>query len=182
MLKVAIIGPESTGKSTLCRQLAEHYQTLWVPEYARAYLQEHGKSYNYDSLLEIAKGQWALEREYEEKIKVGEPALNIQHPAILFSDTEMYVMKVWAEFVFGKCHHWIIDKAVEQHYDLYLLCNIDLAWTYDVLREYPAPEPRQRLFRMYKDILINQPVPWAIISGDYQQRLSESITAVDRIL
>lgn len=178
--KVAVIGPESTGKSTLCQRLAEVYKTAWVPEYAREYLTTHDTPYTYNSLLNIAKGQLELEEKYFKELAEQHSPFPTLHP--LFIDTEMYVMKVWAEFVFNKCHQFIIDKIVERQYDLYLLCNIDLPWTPDVLREYPDPLPRQQLFRMYHDILINQSTPWAVISGDTEQRLHSSIAAVNEIL
>lgn len=178
--KVAIIGPESTGKSTLCQRLADVYKTQWVPEYAREYLTEHGMPYTYDSLLDIAKGQLALEdKHFNELTEKHTPFPTLQP---LFIDTEMYVMKVWAEFVFGKCHQFIIDKIVERQYDLYLLCNIDLPWSPDVLREYPDHLPRRQLFCMYEDILINQSVPWVVVSGDSDARLMSSIEAVSKIL
>lgn len=196
--KVAIIGPESTGKSTLSARLATHYKTLWVPEYARQYLSEHGSSYSYNDLLNIAKGQTALEEKYlsqlEQQILSGvegwPPNISTTETArtersrspVLFIDTEMYVMKVWCEFVYGKCHQYIIDQAVDRHYDLYLLCNTDIPWTPDVLREYPDPTPRQQLFRMYHDILVNQSTPWTIISGDNEERLQSAIAAVNGIL
>lgn len=170
--KVAIIGPESTGKSTLSERLAKYYNTLWVPEYAREYLTLNGMKYAYDSLLDIAKGQAALEEKYLQEV---------QKP-VLFIDTEMYVMKVWCEFVFGKCHQWIIDQITARSYDLFLLCNIDLEWYPDPLREYPDPAPRQQLFRMYQDILVNQSTPWAIISGDADERLQTSATAINKIM
>ena len=173
--KVAIIGPESTGKSTLSARLAEHYKTTWVPEYAREYLTLKGMNYTYESLLDIAKGQVALEEKY---LREAEAAAS----PVLFIDTDMYVMKVWSEFVFGKCHQWVIDQITERNYDLYLLCNIDLPWSPDPLREYPNPEPRKQLFRIYHDILINQSTPWAVISGDWDERLQAAITAVNKIL
>lgn len=184
--KVAIIGPESTGKSTLSARLAEHYNTLWVPEYARQYLSQHGTAYTYDALLDIAKGQVALEEEYLSKAAQPPAATqglpHTQSPTVLFIDTEMYVMKVWAEFVYGKCHQWIIDQVVARRYDLYLLCNTDIPWSPDVLREYPDPAPRQQLFCMYHDILVNQSTPWALISGDNEKRLQSAINAVNTIL
>lgn len=91
-------------------------------------------------------------------------------------------MKVWCEFVYGKCHQFIIDQIVNRNYDLYLLCNTDIPWSPDVLREYPDPLPRQQLFRMYHDILINQSTPWTIISGDNDERLQSAISAVNGIL
>ena len=126
--KIVVIGPESTGKSTLCKELAEHFQTVWCEEYAREYLLEHGKEYNYDDLLIIAKGQVALEDAYINKASAGGKDL-------LFIDTDMYVMKVWCEYAFGQCHSFIINELAERKYDLYLLCNIDLPWASDELRE-----------------------------------------------
>lgn len=170
--KVVIIGPESTGKSMLSEQLAKHYNTRWVPEYAREYLLKHGSNYSYDDLLTIAKGQLALEEKVSSEV----------NKPLVFIDTDMYVMKVWCEFVFGKCHRFILDQIVERKYDLYLLCNVDLEWVKDELREYPDLESRLRLYYMYKDIMVNQSVPWVDISGDYEERLKRAIAAVDRLV
>jgi NadR type nicotinamide-nucleotide adenylyltransferase len=168
--KIVIIGPESTGKSTLCQQLAEHFHTDWCPEYAREYLLKHGMNYSYDDLLTIAKGQIAL----EESI-VGSPG-----SSLLFIDTDMYVMKVWCEFVFGKCHPYILEQITKRKYDLYLLCNVDLPWVKDELREYPDLETREKLYHVYKKLMVNQPVPWVEISGNYEERLQKAIAAVSR--
>jgi NadR type nicotinamide-nucleotide adenylyltransferase len=182
--KIVIIGPESTGKSTVCEQLAQHYDALWCPEFAREYLLTYGMNYDYDDLLTISKGQLALEDEYairsEKEWK--EQASKITKEPVLFIDTNMYVMKVWSEFVFGKCHPFIIDQIVERHYDAYLLCNNDLPWVKDELREYPDPVTRQHLFLMYKDLLVNQHMPWIEVSGDYEGRLNAAITGVNSIL
>ncbi len=173
--KVVAIGPESTGKSTLCQQLATHYHTLWCPEYAREYLLKHGTDYSFDDLLTIAKGQFALENEYMQKLKL----LPANQPKILFVDTDMYVMKVWCEVVFGKCHPFILDKIEEQKTSLYLLCNVDLPWAKDELREYPDFETREKLYHIYKGILTSQPVPFTIISGRNEMRLKTAIAAID---
>jgi len=173
MKKVVVIGPESTGKSTLCEQLAAYYKTSWVPEYAREYLLQHGTQYTYDDLLTIAKGQMALEESYTEK--------NADAP-LLFVDTDQYVMKVWCEFVFAKCHPWILDQIAKRKYDLYLLCNVDLPWVKDELREYPDLESRQQLFNIYKSIMISQPVPWVEISGNNDERLHQAINAISDLL
>lgn len=178
--KIVIIGPESTGKSTLCTQLAAHYHTLWCPEFAREYLLKHGMSYTFDDLLTIAQGQLALEEEYESKVKNQKLTTGID--PLLFIDTDMYVMKVWCEFVFGKCHRFILEQIAERKYDLYLLCNIDLPWTKDELREYPDIESRRTLYAIYKDIMINQSTPWVEIKGSYEERLANAIKAVDTLL
>ena len=178
--KIVIIGPESTGKSTLCEKLARHYQTSWCPEYAREYLLAHGTNYTYDNLLDIAKGQVALEEKYMQETEQTQ-LLTPHISRLLFIDTEMYVMKVWCKFVFGKCHSWILNQIEERKYDLYLLCNVDLPWVKDELREYPDLARREKLYNIYKEIMLNQPVPWIDISGNYEERLQKAIHAVDAL-
>jgi nicotinamide riboside kinase len=101
---------------------------------------------------------------------------------LLFVDTDMYVMKVWCEYAFGKCHSYILDKIAERTCDLYLLCNIDLPWVKDELREYPDLQSRKELFHIYKNILINQSVPWTIITGDYDDRLQKAVETINNTL
>ena len=192
LIKVAVIGPESTGKSTLCELLAQHYNTQWCPEFAREFLLTHGTDYTYDDLLYIAKGQLAMEDEYTQSLvgssvsevhsSVPDSELRTLNTKLLFIDTEMYVMKVWCEFVFGKCHRWVLDQIIERKYDLYLLCNTDLPWVKDELREYPDLKTRDQLYHIYKDIMINQSTPWVDINGDYDQRLQKAIKAVDQLM
>jgi NadR type nicotinamide-nucleotide adenylyltransferase len=188
------VGPESTGKSTLCESLAQHYRMQWCPEFAREYLLTNGKEYDYDDLLDIARGQLALEDEYTAMVKSQWALVNdntsvnphtlqhANHSPMLFIDTDMYVMKVWCEYVFGKCHDFILDQIVSRKYDLYLLCNTDLPWVKDELREYPDERNRRELFGIYKDILINQHVPWVEISGNDEDRLLIAIDAVEEYL
>jgi len=91
-------------------------------------------------------------------------------------------MKVWCEFVFGKCHQFILDQLEKRKYDLYLLCDIDLPWAYDELREYPNPGPRQQLYEMYKSLMENQSTPWVEINGNYEQRVQKAINAVEGLV
>lgn len=174
--KIVIIGPESTGKSTLSKALAEHFQTLWCPEYAREYLLKNGTNYSAADLLTIAKGQLKLEDEFTRKVQ------EENKRSLLFVDTDMYVMKVWSEYVFGTCDFFILDTIIKRKYDGYLLCNIDLPWVKDELREYPDEKPRQELFSIYKDLLINQPAPWALISGTNTERTAAAIEATNQFL
>ncbi len=174
--KIVAIGPESTGKSTLSEKLAAHYKSLYVKEYAREYLLANGTDYSFENLLDVAKGQIKLEEEGLSAIEK-----ESQKPGYLFLDTDMYVMKVWCEFVFDKCHPWILDSIAERKYDLYLLCNTDAPWVKDELREYPDAATRNRQYHYYKDILSNQHVPWVDISGGYDERLEKAIKAVDAL-
>ncbi len=173
--KIVAIGPESTGKTVLCEELARHFRMNWCPEFAREYLLRHGKVYTYDDLLWIAKGQ--VEQEELAVAATIDAGL-----LLLFIDTDMYVMKVWSEFVFGKCHPYILRQVVERKYDLYLLCNTDLPWKQDELREYPDLETRDKLYKMYKDLMINQETEWFEIRGKDDERVSQAIGAVNQFL
>ena len=182
-MKIVAIGPESTGKTTLCEQLAAHYHSIHCPEYAREYLLEHGMNYNFDDLLTIAKGQLDLEDRALLKLTEQSQEISTDHqPLPLFIDTDMYVMKVWCEVVFGKCHPFILNQIVERRYDLYLLCGVDLPWIKDELREYPDLEVRRKLYAVYLDCMVNQDLPWISISGSYEERLKKAIEAVDTLL
>jgi nicotinamide riboside kinase len=127
--------------------------------------------YSYETLSTIARGQLALEEKGAERER-----------DLLFIDTDLYVIKVWSEYVFGRCEAWILDEIVRRKYDAYLLCNTDLPWADDPLREYPDPGIRERLYHIYKDLLINQSVPWAEVSGVADQRLGRAIEAVEGLL
>ena len=180
--KIVVIGPESTGKSTLCQTLGGHYNTLWVPEYAREYLEKNGTEYNYEDLLRIANGQIKLEEKISDQLVASSEQLASSHLSPLFIDTDLYVMKVWAEFVFNKCHNWILNRIAQRKYDLYLLCDTDLPWIEDPLREYPDQKIREKLFYFYKDIMVNQSTPWVHIFGTYEERFQKALTAIEYVL
>ena len=181
--KIVVIGPESTGKSTLCRQLAEHFETVWCPEYAREYLLTNGKDYSFSDLLTIAKGQITSEEYWEEVLeKRAAPLLEQDYDIPYFIDTNMIVMKVWSEFVFNQCHPFIDEQLTKRQYDHYLLCQPDLEWEKDELREYPDLETRERLFLIYKNYLEQQAVPWTIIKGKNAERVQGAIRTVKGIL
>lgn len=181
LIRIVVIGPESTGKSSLCEALAKHFNAAWCPEYAREYLTSHGKEYTFEQLDEIARGQLILEEEYAARAIKGwkEQQDKITPKPLLFIDTDMYVMKVWCEFVFGKCHPWIKEEISKRKYDLYLLCNTDLPWQKDHLREYPDLETRESLLSIYRELLKQQSVPWQEITGQGQVRIDEAISAVE---
>jgi NadR type nicotinamide-nucleotide adenylyltransferase len=178
--KIVVIGPESTGKSALCGYLADYYNTLWCPEFAREYLLENGTAYTIDDLITIAKGQLDEVQKHIAALQSQMDQTGIVKPLII--DTDMYVMKVWAEYVFGTCPTFILDEINKQDFDLYLLCKPDIPWVKDELREYPDEKPRQELFQIYKDILINQQTPWVEISGGFEERNQKAVAAIDDLL
>lgn len=172
--KIVITGPESTGKSTLTQQLAQHYKSLWLPEYAREYLETNGKVYTQNDLLIIAQHQISVEDKMMHDLKDSKEEW-------LFIDTDLIVIKVWSEFVFSNCDTWILKQIAERYYDGYLLCDVDLPWVKDNLREYPDLETRSILKEYYKDNLVNQKMPWKLIAGNYDQRLQQATTFCDML-
>lgn len=169
MLKVAITGPESTGKSTLSQQLAAHYNTVWVPEYARTYIEELNRPYTLQDLEAIARGQIDLETQMQEQAK-----------GVLFADTDLLVIKIWSEHAFGECPDWVLQKLKQQDYNLYLLMGVDLPWEPDPQREHP--HLRQYFYDWYKRELETLQVPFVEISGQHSSRLEQAIQRVNTLL
>ena len=165
--RIAIVGPESTGKSQLAQQLAQHYQTEWVPEYARFYLDRLERAYTQPDLSEIAKGQLAWERDKSDHAN-----------RYLFCDTNLIVIKVWSDHKYGMTDPWIEDTLKENTYDFYLLGNIDLAWTPDPQREHP--DMREHFFRIYENYLKDNTLPYVLISGQEEARKKCAIDAVEK--
>lgn len=166
--RFAITGPESTGKSALAKDLAEHYKTVFVPEVARLYIDALEHPYNQNDLLEIAKLQCAEEDKLLSKAN-----------KILICDTDLFVIKIWSEFKYGICDDWILDELAKRKYDLHLLCNIDLPWENDPQREHP--NERQELFDIYHHELIKMQVKYEIITGSENRRLKSAILAVNKL-
>lgn len=167
--KIAITGPESTGKSSLSKALAEHFNTIWVPEYARDFVDETGGEYKYEDIEFIARKQAQLEEEAMAKTN-----------KILFCDTDALVTKVWSEFVFNKCSPWIEERYNQNTYQLYLLCDVDIEWQYDPLREHP--NERQELFDIYHKHLSASNFNFAVVSGQNSERVSNAIQLVESFL
>jgi NadR type nicotinamide-nucleotide adenylyltransferase len=171
--KIVIIGPESTGKSSMCAMLAKYFNTTWVKEYAREYLLKNGTNYTYENLYEIAQGQIEAEKTAIENLE--------ENQTFIFVDTDMYVMKVWSEFVFNKCDNRILNKIVQSDADLYLLMYTDLPWEKDELREYPDNETREKLFHFYKEEMIEQKKPWHIVGGQGNERFINAINCIEKM-
>ena len=164
--RIAIIGPESTGKSTLAQDLAGHFNTTWVPEYSREYLATIDREYNYDDVLNIAKGQLGNENR-----------LALFAENYLFVDTELIINKVWCEHKWHTCHQWIMDRLQEHHYDLYLLTYFDIPWVYDPLRE--NTNIREELFDVYRQQLKLYGANYRVVKGLGEERFRNALSAIE---
>lgn len=165
--RIAILGAESTGKTTLARSLALHFHTQWVPEYAREYMSKHPGDYSSNDIIEIQKHQ-LLEEDRK----------SVLSKHCLFIDTEFIIAKVWCEDVFGNCPDWINKQVKEHRYDLYLLTANDLPWIPDPVRI--NPQRRDYFFNWYKNELEKTKLKYEIISGRYEARLMSGIIAVKK--
>ncbi|PZX58068.1 AAA family ATPase [Algoriphagus chordae] len=165
--RILILGPESTGKSTLAQDLSAYYREPWVPEYAREYLDNLGREYSYVDLAEIGKGQVALE---DELAKTAEK--------YLFVDTDLRVIHIWSEHRFGKTDPWVLEQIKERKYDLILLTDTDLPWTPDPQREYPDLEMRNYFLDLYTKLAEESGFPYYLISGNRDERLQKAIKLI----
>ena len=165
VLKIAITGPESTGKSVLAEQLANHFHTIWVPEFARSFIDKLDRPYIAEDILTIAQGQLHNEQ-----------LLQKQTDHCLFCDTELIVTKIWSEFKYGYCDPWILENIDQNKYHLFLLCDIDLPWIEDPQREHP--HLRKKLFDLYFQELTKRELPFRIVSGIGAARLENAIESI----
>ncbi|WP_433765282.1 DUF4301 family protein [Flavobacterium ginsenosidimutans] len=172
IIKIALFGPESTGKTTLAKQLADYYETEWVPEFARDYLQEKWEENKHicvaDDMMPIAYGQTALENERLKKAK-----------KYLFCDTNLMVTKVFSEIYYGFCDPLLNEAALNHEYDLVFLTDIDVPWEKDDIRD--TPNGRETVFSVFKQTLIDTKKPFITLSGDKETRLEKAITIVNNL-
>ena len=173
-IKVVLFGPESTGKTTLSRHLARYYNSVWVPEYAREYLQNkwnnERKTCEPEDLLPIAKGQIKLEHKLAQKTDT-----------VLICDTDLLETKVYSEtYYLGTCDQILEKYALENTYDLYFLTYIDTPWEADDLRD--KPEERETMFKAFEKALINYKRPYVLLKGDKKTRLETATKHIDQLL
>jgi len=172
MLKIAIIGPESTGKSEMSAYLAEHFNCLWVPEYAREYCANLDRDCTIEDELNMFHGQIALEK------KKSEEALHQNHP-FLFCDTTIITVKVWCEHVFGYCPAEVEQEYQTRNYDFYLLMKDDLPWQDDPLRNFP--DKRDYFMNWYAKLMEEKSTNYAIIEGIGDIRFQNAVDIIKNI-
>ncbi|MEZ4827392.1 MAG: ATP-binding protein [Bacteroidia bacterium] len=169
LVKIAIVGPESTGKSTLTRQLAITFYTSFADEVARGFLDTLGRPYHMSDLLSIARLQ--VEEEKRAQALARE---------VFFTDTNLLVIRVWSEFKYNYCHPWILENMNLDSYSLHFLTGIDIPWETDPQREHP--HRREELYAIYKHQLTKANVPFVEINGDPVARLSAAVSHTRKLL
>ena len=174
LVKVVLFGPESTGKTTLSRQLARHYNTVWAPEYAREYLQDkwnnERKTCEESDLIPIAIGQMDLENSLAKKAD-----------KLLICDTDLLETKVYSEEYYGGFVDPLLDEfAIKNTYDIYFLTYIDTPWEEDDLRD--RPEQREEMFNAFKNSLEKYNRPYVLLKGDKETRLKKATQIIDNLI
>lgn len=169
IIKIAIVGPESTGKSTMSAYLAGHYHTVWVPEFARDYCAALTAPPTIEDEVAMFRGQVALERELL-------PEAN----QLLICDTTFITVKIWSDAFFGYTPQEVLDELPKHPYDLYLLLDIILPWQDDPLRDFP--NQREHFMDVWHKELQALGAKYVVISGIGQDRYDNAVAAIDRFL
>ena len=167
--RVCVFGPESTGKTTLARRLAEDFGTAWVPEYARSLLEAQGGKLEATDLPRIVRGQLA-----------SEDALARNARKVLICDTDPLTTLVWSEVLYGACDPLVREQAMKRTYDLYLLLDVDVPWVDDVVRY--LPENRRGFFERCEAELVNRGRRFLCLRGSWDERLARATRAVQEII
>jgi len=172
-VRIAVVGPESSGKTTLTEALAHHYRCGYTKEYARYFLQEQGPTYTREDLLGIAQGQLMVEAEAQR--------LTGEHGGkLIVCDTDMITIRIWSEEKYCAVDPLLAKLAADVHYDLWLLCSPDIPWEADPLRENPLD--RDRLFTVYAQALKAMARPYLVVSGTHEDRMHDAIRTIDALI
>ncbi|MDB5014065.1 MAG: ATP-binding protein [Daejeonella sp.] len=169
IIKIAVVGPESTGKSTISAQLAEFYQTVWVPEYAREYCSHLTEECTWQDEINMFLGQLMLEEQLL-------PSAN----KLLICDTTFITVKIWSDYTFGTSPQEVLDELPKHPYDFYLLMDIDLPWQEDPLRDFP--HLREHFLNVWHSELNALNAKYQLISGDGETRFKNACEAIDHFL
>lgn len=165
MKRIAILGPESSGKTTLAKQLSEVLNVAYISEFARTYLEEKNGFYEEDDLVFMAQSQYDLWEEAKEPY--------------LIADTEMLTFKIWSEFKYHRCSSLIRDLIDRQKFDHYFLCSPDIPWEHDSLRE--NPDDRDQLFELYRQALEDYDFKSTVLSGTPEKRIHTALKIIENL-
>ena len=164
--KIAILGAESTGKTTLCRDLAAHFNCLWIPEYMRTYLQDkwdaEQKTCTWEDLLPIAQGQIALENRLAQQAE-------LKNDKYIFCDTSLFELMVYAHWYYDDCPEALTKAALAHQYDLILLAEVDIPWVADDLRD--SPHEREAISAFFETMLNRYQIPFKKVGGNRLERM-----------
>jgi nicotinamide riboside kinase len=169
LIKIVITGAESTGKSTLTETLATHFQAKWIPEFSRSYIEKLDRDYTYSDIETIARHQIAEEQNIDTKTP------------LVFFDTWLIITKVWFEFVYGKSPGWLHDFILQSNIGLFLVCDIDIPWVPDPVRENGG-ENRKILQDIYIDQIKSYGFNYQVVSGIGEERVKKAFNCVNRFL
>lgn len=168
LIKIAVVGPESTGKSTIAQAVAQHFNTVCVPEYAREYCKNLHNEYTLQDEVNMYYGQIALEN----------TLIPLAKNNLLICDTTIMTIKIWCDYLFGDTPQDVKDEINNRHYDLYLLMDIDLPWEEDPLRDFP--EHREHFMGVWESELKSLDANYIIISGLGDERLNHALQAINK--
>jgi NadR type nicotinamide-nucleotide adenylyltransferase len=170
---VCLYGPESTGKTTLCQKLAEHYGTLWQPEWARGFLDGVNRHCTYEDMELFARQQYEQREDYRRRAN-----------KVLFVDTDTLTTRCYSEQYYGK-YPACIDEIVarpDNQFDLYLFTQVDVPWVAEAGRDFGTPELRRAMQHRFGRLLEERHLPYVTIEGDWDQRFQRACEAVDGML
>jgi NadR type nicotinamide-nucleotide adenylyltransferase len=170
IVKVVLTGPESTGKSTIAKKLAQHFKTVWVKEFLREFAEEKyskNQPLVYTDNLLIAEGQIKLEQEAIKDAK-----------KYIFCDTDILQTVIYSHEYYNKVQQKLEKKLQSSNTDLYILLNLDVSWEEDHLRD--KPNDRSRMFKIFEDTLIKFNKKYIILEGKGDIRLQNAINIVEK--
>jgi NadR type nicotinamide-nucleotide adenylyltransferase len=169
MIRVVVTGSECTGKTTLARELAQHYGTVWVPEFARRFVEEKGAAPEYADVEAIARGQIMLEER-----------MRSESGGLLIQDTDLLSTVVYGQHYYGDCPKWIEAALLKRAGDLYLLADIDVPWSPEG-DQRDRGDRREDMHELFRSALGHRGFRFVEISGTLPERLEKAIATIDEL-